>query len=310
MWRRLPTTASRKGLLCYAPGGEKIWYTNALFVEPSYLVCLLEANRLFDRDVPYIQHGQPRQYYKAILDGKQPTAIQSCITCDVACEEVAALPAIGFQAGTLIIEDVADEADIEEELLALLDQPDAVERQSSQPSRGLHAVEGFDWGCFRFTPKTAVKRGAPVYSWQVACPFHRRSGVTNCKKSLSFPDIALSDAVILCLKDWANSAKLVDRQWKHKGRQPCIGVHPPADVIEANMIPEREKPIPRDVRTDAELDSFEQNDPSHTHTYTHTHTRTRTRTHTRTHAHFFFTRFVSGHRELGRRSLQCWLLGV
>ena len=72
MWRRLPPHANQRARLRYTSGDEKVWFTNSFIVEASYLVCLIEAATLLDRGVPCIEHGQPRQYYKAILDGKQP----------------------------------------------------------------------------------------------------------------------------------------------------------------------------------------------------------------------------------------------
>ena len=72
------------------------------------------------------------------------------------------------------------------------------------------------WGPFRFTMTHDVAKH--TYAWQCACPFHRKKGITGCKKrhalrlsgDLSFE--AESDRMLDSLKHWANQAHKYNRQ--------------------------------------------------------------------------------------------------
>ena len=93
-------------------------------------------------------------------------------------------------------------------------------------------------------------------SWMVACPFHRKSARTGCKKSLVVQPLdtqswaEASDDVILSLKNWANFALEASTQSQHMCNEPIVGVHPSAGVIEFMCL--TRKPV-RKVPTDAEL---------------------------------------------------------
>ena len=113
----------------------------------------------------------------------------------------------------------------------------------------------FNFGAFKFTakkPKTSAQ-----WSWQVKCPFHRKSNKTDCKKTMNVTPATPEryHEVLRCLKHWCNSAKSFDRQRHHLAY--AVGSHAcPSDaVIAASVIPAAD--VPDRLATDEELDARE-----------------------------------------------------
>ena len=46
----------------------------------------------------------------------------------------------------------------------------------------------------------------------------------------------MSNAVLVALKHWGNAALKYTRQRHHMMEQPAIGLHPPAAIVEAQML--------------------------------------------------------------------------
>ena len=128
-------------------------------------------------------------------------------------------------------------------------------RQAAEEGAGLN-WETFRFGAFKFTSK---KPGAQVqWSWQVKCPFHKKSQKTDCKKTMNVTPVTQDkyDEVIRCLKHWCNAARRFDRQRHHVAVSVDIAACPPAALIEASLIPASD--IPPAVETDEVLDAREQ----------------------------------------------------
>ena len=109
----------------------------------------------------------------------------------------------------------------------------------------------FRWGPFAFTPKTdAQGRWA---SWEASCPYHRKSAATTCKKNLVITALG-SDATIRALKEWCCHAPSASRQREHLAIAPLVASAPADAILDAKLQTMPEKPLPREVKTDVELD--------------------------------------------------------
>ena len=121
------------------------------------------------------------------------------------------------------------------------------------------------WGAFTFTMKRAEEHNRVSYSWQCSCPFHKKNDGTGCKKSktltreqsLSFE--GESERVLDCLRHWATGALRYARQRRHRKWEVDNDNCPPTEVIMAQIIQDR--PDPKTIRTDVELDAEEGIDP-------------------------------------------------
>ena len=110
-------------------------------------------------------------------------------------------------------------------------------------------VRGTTWGAFRITPVDA----GPFGSFQIQCPFHKKSGAIGCKKKYAMTGPSVEDAErVLCrLMWWACQAHDFNRQRLHILSE--VGVAPPYIVIKGRII--EDKPIPGTIVTDVELDA-------------------------------------------------------
>ena len=136
-----------------------------------------------------------------------------------------------------------------------------------EPEGGEHAAEeiaevvdgpeivdtAFDWGAFHFTPKGE----GDGKSWQVQCPFHRKTASTGCKKTLSISTRGGCEATaLLALKYWAVQALNHKKQVRH---MHCFDVAkvklPPVHEVEEAMIPAELKPVAHAVLVDADIPS-------------------------------------------------------
>ena len=102
----------------------------------------------------------------------------------------------------------------------------------------------FKWGAFTFTlARTKDRRGNTRYGWQCACPFHRRSETSGCKKRLQIPEgenfPALGHATLCTLKHWANQAEEYSRQRLHLRCPAVVGDHPPLAMLNAQRLNEK-----------------------------------------------------------------------
>ena len=104
---------------------------------------------------------------------------------------------------------------------------------ANRAQEAARAGEPFDWesfrfGAFKFTAKKPKQHNQ--FSWQVKCPFHRKSDKTDCKKTLNVTPLTREryDAVILCLKHWANQARQFSRQRFHVGFSVSADACPPS----------------------------------------------------------------------------------
>ena len=136
---------------------------------------------------------------------------------------------------------------------------DENEDHSRPPASQQLSDYNFNWGAFRFTLKRHTTN-ADQYSWQCACPFHRRSDKTGCRKThvvrvgTGRSWAAESEITLDMLRQWANQALTFDRQRKHLAYNIFEGDVPPTDLIMAQMIA---NPPPRRPESDRQLDALD-----------------------------------------------------
>jgi hypothetical protein len=117
------------------------------------------------------------------------------------------------------------------------------------------------WGVFRFTlakdtDKNARDPTAPVkFAWQITCPFHRRNQASGCKKRMGIPATIQdweesSQQVLWSLQYWGLKALNHTTQSDHMSCEPCIGDHPPVEVMEAQKLTRKPSVA---VPTDADM---------------------------------------------------------
>ena len=74
-WSLLPAQAAKRRELRYSLGNPLQWYTAGVSVNKSYLLCLLNAEKLKEEhDIQSIPHALPAEAYESILTGMQPQA--------------------------------------------------------------------------------------------------------------------------------------------------------------------------------------------------------------------------------------------
>lgn len=130
-WQRLPRKLAEP--LFYEVGGPKVWRTSLPSVYRSYLLCLLDAERLqSEHGIQRIEHGRTLTFYNSLLKGKVPSAapLHLAIESDVAIDVAPIAPASRASArqgdlevrasapgeGELDIIDEGSDIDIEAEL--------------------------------------------------------------------------------------------------------------------------------------------------------------------------------------------------
>ena len=95
------------------------------------------------------------------------------------------------------------------------------------------------WGTagFRITYR-APAPGCTYGAWQGRCPFHQRSAVTKCTKSISMSNSTDEnrERCLNMVKHWLLQAGRFDRAWKHQAWQPTSSETPGPDVLEAQAV--------------------------------------------------------------------------
>ncbi len=121
-------------------------------------------------------------------------------------------------------------------------------------------LTGFRWGCFLFTPKQPIisgrGSGGRYGGWQAACPFHKKSAATGCKRFVNIrgPRSEDSQAAIVFLKAWCVAAPRFDRQRLHvQYRPPMSATTDLGAALDAGVGSQFQPP--GDVRTDDALDA-------------------------------------------------------
>lgn len=109
------------------------------------------------------------------------------------------------------------------------------------------------WGVFRITGKRATAGSSSWGSYQVNCPFHAKSKVSGCKRTLKIPSPSRAEqlSTLRRLMFWCARATTCQRQRVHM-RLPLDPV-PPDPVLVAMRIDAH----PGRIQTDEELDEAE-----------------------------------------------------
>jgi len=122
-------------------------------------------------------------------------------------------------------------------------QPETKESEVAVAKDLRHSPLNFDWGAFRFRLDFSKHPRVVVIC---RCPFHKKTcGLTNkfCQKQKIVKesgDVATNlEAAVVALKHWANQAYRFDKASLHEALRCKLGKHPPADVIEREMIADR-----------------------------------------------------------------------
>ena len=112
--------------------------------------------------------------------------------------------------------------------------------------------EAVTWGHFRLRFKKASDR-EPHGRWEASCPWHAKSSVTKCKKTLRLPgpSVEEQEQTLQLLRHWCNSARAYSRQREHVSYTPTLQLLPSAAIIMAQQITD-EPPVV--VDTDEMLD--------------------------------------------------------
>ena len=294
-WSLLPSKDEDREALDYKPTStEKVWYTSGVSAHQEYLLCLLQAGTLWAKGITRIPHGAAQSVYRNLLAGKNAPR-RLALECDVdlgprsKCSRRRGAgrgsgSGRGRAGGTGVAEALvdADHSDAESETFDLewhleqeLEAGEGEEGEEFRPAEEEPAAaeeeacaaapepfvpsDNFTWGAFRFTRKPAKPPKSRTDTWQVLCPFHRKSKKTGCVKTLDLQSqaAAAEQDVLNCLKKWACEAKDHDSQWSHVFFcEPVLpALLPPADlvfeILERQCI--RDGPTPGSVKTDHEL---------------------------------------------------------
>ena len=173
-------------------------------------------------NVDEVKHGEGPEYYRLMVHGPDPDESASkepqCIVPDEGIEEGGCSKPPDVQPFALLeqlMDDMTDplseRSDLESdgcepcevhaaEVMAPDSIPVAPAASASDDGHAVGSAAGkrhpsgrnFDWGCIRFTFRGA-SGGESKPSWQVQCPYHRRSSKTTCKKSMTI-DKLVTDA--------------------------------------------------------------------------------------------------------------------
>ena len=170
----------------------------------------------------------------------------------LAFSEVAS-PQASSEAGMAVDADYDAEPRAEPELVpGEPDVPDAEVKAGASIRRYQLACDtpknlNFNWGAFRMTlKKKKIAGGGFSWSWQCACPYHKKGPDSGCKKTLGMRfDTAVDakerwdeecDATLLALKHWGNQALTKTTQDGHIWIDVIHDLAPPAAVVEAQKL--------------------------------------------------------------------------
>ena len=88
------------------------------------------------------------------------------------------------------------------------------------------------WGVFTFTGNAPIRK-ARFGEWQVLCPYHNKSCVTQCTKHIALrsPDFESEELVLAALKSWAVTSTQYTYAWQHADEPTILEVLPPLDGL-------------------------------------------------------------------------------
>ena len=128
-------------------------------------------------------------------------------------------------------------------------------RARASGSRQVHQ-DTFQWGPFRMTFSGPEKR--PKFgSWQAACPYHKLSEVTMCKKAIGLRNETAEEKqnCLRLLKLWCLQAPNHDRRRHHNNVNPRVAELLDDSVLEARLEALSEPPSRENLQDDAALDA-------------------------------------------------------
>ena len=277
-WQALPKIKAARGdIEPYRLGGPKVWRTAGHTVLASYLQCLLQAKELKDKHgVDAIPHGQFELVYKRLLQGKKWDALASIEDAQLRRRQPLAVdvgegdsdqgeqPALhdappinddvpheGGSAGQPGSSD--DDCDPGEGGANLAIEPalGRAEAPEAGPASVHHDAHGRavldmrgSWGCFKFSVYPPGPSGGRFGVLQAVCPWHARSSVSGCKKSISIADrtAAARDEAMRMAKFWCVQASRFERQWEHVFAADVIGPAPSDHTLESMRLDEGPRP--------------------------------------------------------------------
>ena len=293
-WRKMPGKKERE-VIAFVPALEdcpRHWCSGKAKPNHAYLRALAAAATMPQAKIEKVMHGENHSYYLELL-GLQPKRSNAPMALD---NDEGEFPApkrrrqdqLALDDGEVDVEaiqDKVDAADLEfdfdaleqaleaeltganlQESVANLEEPsdgegeagddeDVKEIMANDPAAVNHR-----WGAFHFTLKYNPK--IDTFSWQCACPFHRLSRGTGCKKTYRLDrDVPFDDAskqVLFRLRHWANQARNYSRQRFHRRLDVLPNDCPPQLVIEAQRLDE--VPDRSTVKMDGELDGDPESD--------------------------------------------------
>ena len=119
------------------------------------------------------------------------------------------------------------------------------------------------WGAFRLTPKQPSS-SRPYGGIEAACPFHRASARTGCKKYMALLSDSLIERanVIRCLQSWCISAHMYHTQRDHMMHAVPSRNAPPSEALLAAgfILNKPSKPPMTDLEQDAEAAAQQNNE--------------------------------------------------
>ena len=296
-WCPLPRKLQDRIGISFLPrdaGSPRFWCSSKAKIVHMYLRSLVAAASDSSLDIIEVKHGEGHGFYLELLGLDVQTQRAGKLAID---DGEGDFPSAKRGRGLKDADDgvpAFEDEELEEALCALLDEDesgmlldanvnaDIIEEQAHDiaedlPEAGVDDVadDGVDdaandypevvsqynhtWGAFTFTMKrTPLKKGGVAYAWQCACPFHKLSQETGCRKTKGFDYLgtlsfeAEAERVIENLKHWANNAKKYKRQRHHRRWDVMDHEVPSVDIITAQMI--TSKPDPGTVVPDDVLD--------------------------------------------------------